>query len=224
MLKNNKNNTNDLLNSSSLGNLSSNEEELHSRGIYYITGEIEENSLLEIHQDILLKYITGAKLKELTLVINTVGGDVAEEVSLIDLITVVKEMFIVKTIAMGNCMSAGAELLAIGTKGHRIIAKNCSLMIHEATHSFFFSGKKCQLSILDYVEQIHQQTINFWLEHSNCKSKEEVEEKLLGVADKYLTPEMAIKLGIADEILGQSIETDLKRSPTTTRRRRTKSR
>ena len=53
-------------------------EELREKGIYYITGEIVEDSLLEISQNILLKHMDPSWKEDIQLIINTVGGETAE--------------------------------------------------------------------------------------------------------------------------------------------------
>jgi ATP-dependent protease ClpP protease subunit len=77
--------------------------ELKKKGIYYITGEIGFNSLLDIHQDILLKHMDPKWTDDIQLIINSYGGYVAEGYSLIDLLDWVR--MDVRTIAIGFCGS-----------------------------------------------------------------------------------------------------------------------
>ena len=201
------------LNFDGIPSFNSTEDDLKQRGIYYITGEIDEGSLLDIHQDIVLKYVTGSKVKELTLVVNSVGGSADETFALVDLLETMKDRFLVKTIGMGTCCSAGAMLLAVGTTGHREIAKNCELMIHEASFHMWIQEKTGGFSLDRAIEILHEKTLDFWMDYSSCKTRKEVETKLLGPKDKWFTPPEAVALGVVDSILGQEKNGKSRRSP-----------
>lgn len=170
---------------------------LAQSGIYYITGTIEQATLLAIHQDILLKHLNPHWNEDIQIIINSPGGDVSEGWSLIDLLKFIK--MDVRTIGMGGCYSLGACLLACGTKGKRSAAKNCSIMIHGM--SSYTSGNKQQMvHQMKWVDHEHQKDIIFWLEHSVFKTSQEVERNLLDGFDKYFTAEEALKCGIIDFI------------------------
>ena len=105
------------------------EDYLRNSGIYYITGEIDTDSLLGYHQDILAKEIDPKwRNKDIQLIINSIGGEVSEGWMLIDLIDYVR--MDVRTVGMGEICSLGTMLVAAGTKGKRSCSANCSLMVH----------------------------------------------------------------------------------------------
>lgn len=191
------------------------QEELRNKGIYYITGSIEEDSLLEIHQDILLKHLTSEWRDDIQLVINSPGGYVSEMWALVDLLDWIR--LDVRTTGLGYCCSAGAILLAVGTPGKRIVAPNTSIMIHGA--NAYMEGNKQQLVAgMKDVNQEYQRMVNFWLAHSKYKSENEVKKRLLDGFDKYLTPEEALNHGIVDVIIGKPSE--LKKPPRSTQKKR----
>ena len=80
------------------------EDALRNAGIYYITGEIDTDSLLAIHQDILAKHIDPSwRNREIQLVINSIGGEVSEGWMFLDLLDFVR--MDVRTVGMGEICS-----------------------------------------------------------------------------------------------------------------------
>lgn len=172
-------------------------DSLKSKGIYYITGVIDTNDLIHIHQDIIVKSFDSKWNGEIQLVINSLGGSTAEVWALIDILK--WSNFTVRTIGMGCCASMGAILVACGTPGKRIIAPNTTLMIHQ--YSWFVGGKHCELIAQEKGMMIEQERhIKFWIDHSKYKTAEEVEKYLLQKTDNYLSPEEALEHGIVDSI------------------------
>lgn len=177
-------------------------EELRKRGIYYITGAIDSGSLVYIQQDILLKHLgkQWPSNQDITIIINSGGGDVAEGWALIDLLKFIR--MDTQTIGLGECSSLGATLLAAGTIGKRVIAPNCSVMIHGCWTRGFIEGDKSQMEAkMKWTEQEHGRDLEFWKEHSKHKTATEVTDHLLIGKDLYLTAEDALKHQIVDQIL-----------------------
>lgn len=196
-----KKTSNDIELSAALSDLTSDptSDELRKRGIYYITGEIDEDSLLDIHQDVLLKHLSPSWKGDIQLIINSVGGDTAQGWAFIDLLDWVRME--VRTTGLGVCLSLGAELLACGTPGKRTVAKNTSIMIHGAS-TWGIEGNMQQIAAAaSDMKQEYERTVRFWKEHSIYKTDEEVKEKLLDGQDHYLTPEQALSIGIIDNIV-----------------------
>jgi len=173
-------------------------DDLRKKGIYYITGEIDTDSLLDIHQDILGKHLNTRWKRSLEIFVNSVGGDAAEGWMLIDLIEHIRMS--VKTIGMGECCSLGSMILAAGTPGRRLASRNATIMIHGFSVGLYGSYRQLANEMLS-VEQEHKREANFWLRVSNLSSIEEVENKLLDGNDHYLTAQQALELGIIDEII-----------------------
>jgi len=183
-------------------------EELTERGIYYISDHIETDTLLKIHQDILLKHLSPTWKDDVTIIINTYGGDVAETWSLIDLLRWVR--MDVRTTGMGACASAGACLVACGTPGKRLVTLHTEFMIHGASGGIH--GNRQQLAAgMKYMEDEHQKDIRFWMRHSKYKTKEEVEKKFLDGQDKWMTAEEAYKHGVVDGVIGLDLPPDKKK-------------
>ena len=177
------------------------EEDLNLRGIYYITGLIEEGFLREIHQNILLKHIDPSWQDDIQLIINSVGGSVSEGNSFIDLLDFIR--MDVRTTAMGYCASMGACLACCGSRGKRVITPNTMIMIHGTTWGV--DGNRHQISAVSReMERDHDRDVKFWLKHSKYTKREEVERHFLhGHNDEFMNAEEAIKHGIFDGIVGQ---------------------
>jgi ATP-dependent Clp protease protease subunit len=177
----------------------STEEDLWKKGIYYITGEIEEGSLADIHQDILLKHLDPAWVDDVQIFINTVGGHVSEGWAFIDLLDYVR--MDVRTVGLGEVCSLGSLILAAGSPGKRVSSPNTSIMIHSFYMEGYVQGNRHQMvSQMKSVEQEHLRHVRFWTTHSSHTTKEEVERAFLNGKDIYLTPEEAIQHGIIDGI------------------------
>ena len=73
--------------------------------------------------------------KDISLYVNSPGGDVYAGLAIYDTLTFVKPD--VRTICVGTAMSMGAVLLAAGTKGKRSALPNAKILIHQVwTGSF----------------------------------------------------------------------------------------
>lgn len=177
----------------------SSSEKLREKGIYYITGSIEQDSLLEIHQDILLKHLDPSWKDDIQLIVNCLGGEIPEGWAFIDLLKFIR--MDVRTVGMGECCSLGAMLVACGTNGKRIAAQNLSLMVHGASSFNFINGNKQQIiAQMKWVEHEHERDINFWIQHSKHKTRKQIEKYFLNGSDQYFTAEQALNHGIVDFI------------------------
>jgi len=175
------------------------EEGLKTQGVYYIVGEIDEGSLTEIQQDILLKHLNPHWKDDVQIVVNSVGGQIAEGSALISMMKHVR--MDVKTVAVGEVCSMGACILAAGTVGKRLADSDATIMVH-GFYTDFMGGTRDQiLSQLKWVEQEYNREIKFWTQHSVFETEKEVKEYLLNGNDIYLTAEGALEYGIIDGIL-----------------------
>lgn len=176
-------------------------DKLREKGIYYISGEIETGSLLDIQQDILLKHLDASWEDDIQLIINSCGGDCSEAWALVDLLDWIK--MDVHTTGLGTCASMGAILLAAGTPGKRIAGKNTSIMVHGAFMTGIDGNYQELIAATIDMQQEFNRAIRFWKEHSSCKTDDEVKKLFLNGFDHHYTPEEALKYGLIDHITGQ---------------------
>lgn len=178
-------------------------DKLQQQGIYYITGQIDTNSLLEIQQDILLKHMTPSWNQDIQLIINSVGGSIPEGNAFIDLLDWIR--MDVRTVAMGWCASMGACLACCGTPGKRLVSPSASIMIHGAQWGIW--GTRHDIAVIaKEMEREHLREIAFWIKHSKYKTQEEIEKHFLhGTYDVFMSAQEALQHGIFDGIIGQEI-------------------
>ena len=72
--------------------------------------------------------------KDISLYVNSPGGDVYAGLAIYDTMAFVKPD--VRTICVGTAMSMGAVILAGGTKGKRVALPNAKILIHQVSGGF----------------------------------------------------------------------------------------
>jgi len=171
---------------------------LLEQGIIFLTGEIEEEISKDIVEEIIyLNRVSFSEIDKIALIINSSGGYFYDTISVIDIIK--WSNIPVYTTGLGLISSGGLSIFMAGERGHRTITKNTSILSHRfsdsenGNYSDLVAGRKQE-------DIIHSRMVDFYIQHSNLKTREEVEEKLLKDVDVWLTPKEAIDLGIADKI------------------------
>lgn len=177
-------------------------DELKRRGIYYITGEIEENSLLDLHQDLILRDLDQDWQDDIQLIVNSVGGITSEGWALTDLMDFVRMDF--RTVGIGEICSLGTCIVANGTKGKRFLAPNCSVLVHGMSACLPGGNKHQIVSQMKFVMDEHKRELEFWVRNSKYETPEDVEKYLIKEVDVIMTPEEALEHGIVDGIIGRS--------------------
>ena len=131
--------------------------------------------------------------------LSTYGGSADDMFALYDIMRLVREDVIIRTVGLGKVMSAGVLLLAAGTKGERRIAKNCRVMIHSV-----MGGNQGDLhnmlNEMEAIEQLQQMFVNCLVEETKM-TKSQLKKMLDRKVNVYLSAEEAVELGIADIII-----------------------
>lgn len=148
----------------------------------------------------------------ITIYISSYGGQVHNLLAMRDLIKSSNKP--VSTVAIGKAMSAGAFLLAAGTKGYRFACPNADIMVHEV-QSFLMGSlgeineqhlnlKKMNNSVMKQFADDTGKSVSFW--------KNKIQQKTSG--DVFLTAQEAKACGIVDQVKTPRlvIETDSKTS------------
>lgn len=81
--------------------------------------------------------------KEISLYINSPGGEVSSALAIYDTMQYIKPD--VRTLCMGMAASAGAFLLCSGTKGKRCILPHATVMIHQVLGGFRGQGSDIEI-------------------------------------------------------------------------------
>lgn len=153
----------------------------------------------------------------ITIVLNCHGGTVEDCFGMYDVIRHARKTCIVRTIAFGRAYSAGALLLACGSKGYRYSYPSSTIMIHGIQLEGIVSGA-LNSNTLPMIENAKEDMNLFakYLTYEISKDdsekdpaaiqKSELFEERLAIikkvleSDTYLRPSEAKDLGIIDKI------------------------
>jgi ATP-dependent Clp endopeptidase proteolytic subunit ClpP len=174
--------------------------EFFAQHSHYLQGDVNYESIGQAVQWIIAENLKplpkGQKTKLLTLYINSNGGDLYNAFALIDMMHCSK--YPVRTIGIGNVMSAAALILACGKRGERYVAKNTGIL----THQFYsdMEGKEHELKAgMRELELCRVRVYRLLTDY--CRISERVvKKKLLQQSDVWLTAEEAVAIKLADKI------------------------
>jgi ATP-dependent Clp protease protease subunit len=170
---------------------------LLENSVYYLTGEISEDTITPVIRWIMYENLEIKDGKNLTLYINSTGGDLYQAFALIDVIKQSRHML--STVALGACMSAAFLIFASGSKGQRFASKNTSFMCHQFSESM--DDKYHDLKATMKENDLCNQRMIDILKEATGLTPSKIKAKLLPASDVYLTSEEAINLGIADKLM-----------------------
>ena len=168
---------------------------LLEKKIHYLSGPIENDNIKDAIKWLL--YWDTYPKTELTMYINSEGGEVYEAFALIELMK--KSKHTIKMIGIGNIMSAGFLIFISGTKGHRYIGKNTGIMYHQHTDAYENKYHDLKAAMVEN-DNILARFQNCVKEASNY-SIQEVKKLFPGSTDQYFTARELVKAGLADRIL-----------------------
>ena len=168
-------------------------------GGHLLFGEIDSDTVSEASSFIIKANQLLDFNKDLTLFINSQGGNVYDGFALIDLMSISKMP--IKTVGLGNIMSMAVLIFAAGTKGKRVLTKNTTIMAHQ------FSGGvdgKFHEIMASYKadQQLRAQFIHHF-KNTTTMSEKQIVDILFGPSDRYLTPTECKKYGICDQIIDE---------------------
>ncbi len=170
---------------------------LLENSVHFLVGEITEDNVNDCIKWLVYENLD-SKSKILTIYINSMGGDLYSAFALIDIINTSTHP--VRTIAIGSAMSAAFLIFASGDKGERYVGQNTSLMCHQFSEST--EGKYHDIKATMKDNELSNQKMVQILKDATGLAPSVIKKKLLPASDVYLTPEEAIELKIADQILG----------------------
>jgi len=181
--------------SSGYDHVSIEEELLLSREIFMADG-VDEYSMNALFMQILYLYRQDPD-KEITIYINSPGGDVSSGMSVFDLIRLIKTP--VRTVCMGTAASMGAVLFLAGDK--REMLPSSKLMIHDPSPG---GGSMAGRKPAELEEQLTrlkktQEMLASLIAEKTGKGLDEILE--LTSKDTYFDAEEAVEFGLATSIV-----------------------
>jgi ATP-dependent Clp protease, protease subunit len=163
--------------------------------IHFINGDINEESVGKAIRWIVFENTKGNE--PLTLYINSDGGNLPDAFALIDMMRMSKVP--IRTIGIGSICSSAFLIFAAGTKGHRLIGNNTTIMCHQFSENTEGKFHDLQTKVKEN-KRMNDRMVSLLVDCSNLNERE-VRTKLLPPSDVWLSAEELVELGIADSIL-----------------------
>lgn len=170
------------------------EDDMLTRREIECVGEINAESVNSMISQI--RYLSSQDdEKEITIYINSPGGEVTSGLALYDVMKAVKCP--IRTVCMGTAASMGAILFVSGDT--RDMLTHAKIMIHDPLISGGVGGSALHIqTISENLMKTREITAEILAEHTN-KTLEEIYEKT--AKDSYFYAEEAIEFGLADNII-----------------------
>ncbi len=135
--------------------------------------------------------------KDITMYVNSPGGQVYAGLAIIDAMNLVKPDII--TVCTGTAASMGSMILSSGTKGKRFGLPNSMVLIHQPLG--MVEGQASDIEITANEILRLKDLLGGMLADNVGKDKKEVIEDM--DRDKYMTIEQALEYGIVDKVIKQ---------------------
>jgi ATP-dependent Clp endopeptidase proteolytic subunit ClpP len=176
---------------------------LSDNDIYYLAGSFKSSKITPLIKWILEKNMPYRRKNyafdttELTLMINSPGGNVEDLFALIDVMEMSHRP--IRTVGIGQICSCAIMAFMAGAPGRRFISRNTSILSHQYTWGS--EGKHHELmATVSEFENTNRKILELYKLHTK-QSEQMIKKVLLKPADSWITPEDAIEYGIADKIL-----------------------
>ncbi len=164
---------------------------------FVLNGDITEENINDAIRWLIYEN-TSDEEKELTLYINSTGGLLNDAFALIDLMRNSKHT--IKTVGLGNVMSSAFLIFAAGTRDHRYIAKNASILSHQYSDEISETKHHDIKSFSKECDNVNERMVEL-LKTCTDLNGSTIKRKLLPASDVWLKAEELVELGIADYIL-----------------------
>ncbi len=133
--------------------------------------------------------------KDISLYINSPGGEVYSGLAILDTMNFIKPD--VSTICVGMAASMAAVLLASGARGKRFCLPNSMVMIHQPSGGV--QGQQTEIEIVAEEIRRNRTNLNQILADATGQPIERVEQDT--ERDNYMTSDEALAYGLVDRIM-----------------------
>ncbi|MGV9006533.1 MAG: ATP-dependent Clp protease proteolytic subunit [Brevundimonas sp.] len=169
--------------------------------IIFLTGPFEDTMASLICAQLLFLESENPK-KEISMYINSPGGQVTSALAIYDTMQYIKSP--VSTVCMGMAASAGSLILTAGAPGQRIALPNARVMVHQPSGGFRGQASDIVRHAEDIVET--KKRLNEIYVHHTGRTYEEVERTL--DRDHFMDAKQAKDWGIIDHVYEKREEAD----------------
>lgn len=138
--------------------------------------------------------------KDISLYINSPGGEVYSGLAILDTMNYIKPQ--VSTICVGMAASMAAVLLSCGAKGKRFCLPNSMVMIHQPSGGA--SGQQTEIEIAAREIRETRATLNQILSDATGQPFEKVQADT--ERDNYMRSQAALEYGLVDRIVSSRVD------------------
>jgi ATP-dependent Clp protease protease subunit len=170
------------------------EEEIRKQGIILLAGGIDIEMAERVCGEI-IAYNKKEEVDRIQMIVNSPGGDCSAGFAIIDMME--WSQLPVYTSGIGEIASMGLMVFMTGERGKRMITPRTSILSHRfsgrtgGNHSQLVACRKEQ-------DMVHERIVRHYLDYTSVGTREELENTLLQPVDSWLSPEDALRYGIAD--------------------------
>lgn len=172
------------------------EDELLKNREIFLTEEVNSDTCNELIKELMYLEMEDDE-KEITLYINSPGGDVSSGLAVYDYLTMMKAP--IRTVSIGLAASMGAILFLAGDK--RQMLPHTQIMIHDPSYGQANMGGKKPHEIqhaLDKLNETKEKIVNI-ISDKTGRTIKEINE--ITMEDKYYNADEAVDFGLATEII-----------------------
>jgi ATP-dependent Clp protease protease subunit len=161
--------------------------------IIFLTGPFEDGMASLICAQLLFLESENPK-KEISMYINSPGGQVTSALAIYDTMQYIKSP--VSTVCMGMAASAGSLILQAGEAGQRISLPNSKIMVHQPSGGARGMASDIEIQAED-MRKTKKLLNEIYVKHTG-QSYETIEKTL--DRDRYMTAEEAKEFGLIDHV------------------------
>ncbi len=161
--------------------------------IIFLTGPFEDGMATSICAQLLFLESENPK-KEISMYINSPGGQVTSALAIYDTMQYIKSP--VTTVCMGMAASAGSLILQAGEAGQRISLPNSKIMVHQPSGGARGMASDIEIQAED-IRKTKKLLNEIYVKHTG-QSYETIEKTL--DRDRYMTAEEAKNFGLIDHV------------------------
>jgi ATP-dependent Clp protease protease subunit len=163
----------------------------------FLSEDVTKESAAQLSA-LLLYYDNEDHNEYINIYLHSNGGDASGLANIYDVMQMISAP--IKTICIGKCYSAGAVILAAGTKGERYAFKSSKIMIHGIQFGFPLPGQDIinSKNYYDFIKENNDNIMKILANHTGHpleKLKEDCKQ------DLWLDAKQALNYGIIDHII-----------------------
>ncbi|MFT4075650.1 MAG: ATP-dependent Clp protease proteolytic subunit [Asticcacaulis sp.] len=169
--------------------------------IIFLTGPFEDGMATSICAQLLFLESENPK-KEISLYINSPGGQVTSALAIYDTMQYIKSP--ISTVCMGMAASAGSLILQAGEAGQRISLPNSKIMVHQPSGGARGMASDIEIQAED-MRKTKKLLNEIYVKHTG-QTYDTIEKTL--DRDRYMTADEAKEFGLIDHVYEKRAEAE----------------